>query len=102
MAPRPLRLQSDSAPHPTVATGESATQPRSDAYRRDRAAALKAAGGIFAMCCIGALGFAHGKLWDHDRDLRELQVRVGATKEALDSVGQKLDRLLERLVKVPQ
>jgi len=55
---------------------------------------LAAALGAAAM---GAIGYAHGKLWDHDGQLRVLQYQDAVQEKRLDQIDTKLDRILDRL-----
>lgn len=95
----PAQRQTDSSgPLPTVQfPATPATEPRTDRYGRDKRAMAAWVAGIVAVVLVGAVGFAHGKLWDHDAGLRVLEVQRTAAEKRLDAMEQKLDRILERL-----
>lgn len=92
MSPRelpPIAFASETPP--------KAFSARDSAYRRDLRALIAWVGVTLGTVAVGAAGFAHGKLWDHDAAIKVLEAKAGAQEKRLDSIDQKLDRILDEL-----
>ena len=77
---------------PSLASADTALIRRSDAKPMLAWIATSA-----AALALGAAGFAHGKLWSHETDIRVLQEKAAGMEKRLDSIDAKLDKILEEL-----